>query len=166
MVGIDETNLLSLVSPWVNNNYHKQTKVLHTSQKFSLPELNKAQVHAHSTAREKFGACIGLLQLWYVQKMCLTRARPNFGLDEETSFVGISSRTDTMATVLAIHLAVSTHPFKQTSLSSTNWQTHGRTWNNRSMIYGRIHNKWIKLTTQEHFQSSIIQLAEWKIRSR
>jgi len=34
LVGIYETNLLSLVSPWLDNNYHKQKKVLQCREIF------------------------------------------------------------------------------------------------------------------------------------
>ena len=42
MVGIDETNLLSLVSPWLDNNYHKQTKMLQCREIF--PFTKKVQI--------------------------------------------------------------------------------------------------------------------------
>jgi len=36
-------NLLSLVSPWLDNNYHKQIKVLQCHKIFSLRKLNTDQ---------------------------------------------------------------------------------------------------------------------------
>ena len=36
LIEIDETNLLSLVSPWLDNNYHKQMKVLQCHEIFPL----------------------------------------------------------------------------------------------------------------------------------
>jgi len=44
LVEFYETNLLSLVRPWLDNNYHKQTKSTTVSRNLFVHELNRASL--------------------------------------------------------------------------------------------------------------------------
>jgi hypothetical protein len=49
LVEIYEMNLLSLVNPWLDNNYPKQTNVLQCHKNFLVEEVNTAlSVSSHS----------------------------------------------------------------------------------------------------------------------
>jgi len=47
LVEIYETHFLSLVSPWLDNNYHKQTKVLQYREIFA-----SSTKHGHSSKQK------------------------------------------------------------------------------------------------------------------